>query len=127
MTGRDNHLFPHQDRGLQLQDPISKGIQAEIAAGSQGNLQAQGLVANITNQEFLGSQRSFQDKFTLVVGGSTPRGSLPKQGGAGQGSTLGINNAALKGALERTLEQFVPGLEGSSRAQRGQWRQELGD
>jgi hypothetical protein len=45
----------------------------------------------------LGSQRSFQDKFTLVVGGSTPRGSLPKQGGAGQGSTLGIDNAALKG------------------------------
>ena len=96
MSGRDDHLFPHQDRGLHLQDPISKGIQAEIAAGSQGNLHAQGLVANITNQEFLGSQRSFQDKFTLVVGGSTPRGSLPKQGGAGQGLTLGINNAAMQ-------------------------------
>jgi hypothetical protein len=79
-----------------LQDPISKGIQAEIAAGSQGNLHAQGLVANITNQEFLGSQRSFQDKFALVVGGSTPRGSLPKQGGTGQGSTLGIDNAAMQ-------------------------------
>jgi hypothetical protein len=54
------------------------------------------LVANITNQEFLGSQRSFQDKFALVVGGSTPRGSLPKQGGTGQGSTLGIDNAAMQ-------------------------------
>jgi hypothetical protein len=97
MTGRDDHLFPQQDGGLHLKDPITKGILTEIAAGPQGNFQAQGLVANISNQEFLGSQRSFQDKFTLVVGGSTPRGSLPKQGGAGQGSTLGIDNAALKG------------------------------
>jgi hypothetical protein len=96
MTGRDHHLFPHQDRGLQLQDPVPKGIQADIAAGSQGNVQAQWLVANITNQELLGSQGSFKDKFTLFVGGSTPRGSLPKQGGAGQGLTLGIDNAAMQ-------------------------------
>ena len=72
MTGRDHHLFPHQDRGLQLQDPVPKGIQADIAAGSQGNVQAQWLVAHITNQELLGSQGSFKDKFTLFVGGSSP-------------------------------------------------------